>query len=149
MSINDLATKIKSFFANAKDYIYSPENGLKIKDDLLIVLLIVLVGTVSFGLGKLSSLEKKKVPISILKTREAILSSVAENSTNTNDSDSSAKAQTQGKGIVVASKAGTKYYYPWCSGVSRIKEENKVWFLSIEDAKFAGLTPASGCNGLK
>ena len=30
----------------------------------------------------------------------------------------------------------------------RIKEENKVWFNSIEEAKARGLTPASGCIGL-
>jgi len=149
MSINDLTTKIKSLFANAKDYIYREDYGLKIKEDLFIVLLIILVGTASFGLGKLSALEKKKVPISILKTKEAILASVAENPTGIKDTDSSVNTQTQGKGIVVASKAGTKYYYPWCSGVSRIKEENKVWFLSIDDAKNAGLTPAANCTGLK
>lgn len=146
MSINDLTTKIKSHLANTKDHIYGQETGIKIKEDLFIVVLIVLLATASFGLGKLSSLEKKKIPISILKTKDAMLASVA---LSLESSTSSETAQVQGKGIVVASKAGTKYYYPWCSGVSRIKEENKVWFLSIEDAKTAGLTPASGCNGLK
>jgi hypothetical protein len=146
MSINDLTTKIKSLFANTKDYVYSEDSGFKIKEDLFIVFLIILVGTASFGLGKLSAFEKKKIPISILKTKEAMLASVA---LSLDDSLSSSKNQTQEKGIVVASKSGTKYYYPWCTGVSRIKEENKVWFLSIEDARTAGLTPASGCTGLK
>ena len=146
MSINDLPTKIKSHFANTKDYIYSKENGLKIKEDLLIVLLLVLVGTASFCQDKLSSLKKKKMPISILKTKDAMLASVALSSDSSIDQT---KTEIQGKGIVVASKSGTKYYYPWCSGVSKIKEENKVWFLSIEDAKTAGLTPAANCSGLK
>ena len=48
----------------------------------------------------------------------------------------------------VASKSGTKYYLPSCSGASRIKEENKVWFASVEEAKARGLEPASGCKGL-
>ncbi len=148
MSINDLTTKIKSFFANTKDYIYSPEKGLKIKGDLFIVLLLILVGTASFGLGKLSALERRKTPISILKTKELLTATILESSNSINTS-STTKTQTQGKGIVLASKSGTKYYYPWCSGVSRIKEENKVWFLSIEDARSAGLTPASGCTGLR
>ncbi|MCX6717574.1 MAG: hypothetical protein NTU76_02770 [Candidatus Taylorbacteria bacterium] len=148
MSINDLTTKIKSFLANTKDQIYSKENGLKIKGDLFIVLLLILIGTASFGLGKLSALEKKKTPISIIKTKELLTATVAE-SLNDINTPSTAKTQTQGKGIVLASKSGTKYYYPWCTGVSRIKEENKVWFLSIEDARSAGLTPASGCTGLK
>ena len=149
MSINDLTTKIKSLFANVKDYFYSKENGIKIKEDLFIVFLIILVGTASFGLGKNSAFEKKKISISILKTQEAILSSVTESSVDTNNASTTLKNQTQGKGIVVASKSGTKYYYPWCTGVSKIKEENKIWFNSIEEAKARGLTPASGCIGLK
>jgi hypothetical protein len=148
MSINDLTTKIKSFLDNTKDQIYSQENGLKIRGDLFIVLLLILIGTASFGLGKLSALEKKKTPISIIKTKELLTATVAESLNDINTLPTT-KTQTQGKGIVLASKSGTKYYYPWCTGVSRIKEENKVWFLSIEDARSAGLTPASGCTGLR
>ncbi len=52
------------------------------------------------------------------------------------------------EGKYVASKSGTKYYLPSCSGVKRIKEENKVWFASVEDAQAAGLSPAANCPGL-
>jgi hypothetical protein len=120
MSIKDFTEKIKSFWVNNKDKIYSQENGLKIKDDLFVVFLIFLVGMASFGLGKISSLEKRKVPISILNTQESMYASVSE-SIQTNK-----KVGTKEMGTVVASKSGTKYYYPWCSGVARIKEENKV-----------------------
>ena len=48
----------------------------------------------------------------------------------------------------VASKSGSKYYLPSCSGVGRIREENKVWFVTVEDAVSAGYTPASNCPGL-
>jgi hypothetical protein len=51
-------------------------------------------------------------------------------------------------GKYVASKSGTKYYLPTCSGAKRIKEANKVWFASVEEAQAAGLTPASNCPGL-
>ncbi len=143
MSIKDFTEKIKSFWVNNKDKIYSQENGLKIKDDLFVVFLIFLVGMASFGLGKISSLEKRKVPISILNTQESMYASVSESI------QTDKKVDTKEKGTVVASKSGTKYYYPWCSGVARIKEENKVWFNSIDEAKARGLTPASGCIGLK
>ncbi|MFA5934509.1 MAG: hypothetical protein WC827_01325 [Candidatus Paceibacterota bacterium] len=142
MSIKDFTEKIKSFLVNNKDKIYSEERGLKIKDDLFIIIMIFLVGIASFGLGKLSSFEKKKVPISILNSQESMYASVLE-------STKISKESTSENGTVVASKSGTKYYYPWCSGVVRIKEENKVWFNSIEEAKARGLTPASGCIGLK
>ena len=149
-SINDYWQKIKLFGANIKEEIYSPEKGLKIKGDLFIVILIILVGTASFGLGKLSAFEKRKTPISIVKTEEEIYSSVdnIQNQDSLNTSDYIATNSVQ-KGLVVASKSGTKYYYPWCTGVLRIKEENKVWFATIKDAQSAGLTPASGCTGLK
>ena len=48
--------------------------------------------------------------------------------------------------LLVASKNGTRYYYPWCSGVSRLKEANKIWFRSIKEAEQAGYIIASGCE---
>ncbi len=54
---------------------------------------------------------------------------------------------TEGKGFV-ASKTGTKYYLPTCSGAGRIKEENKVWYATKEDAEASGLSPAANCKGL-
>ena len=51
-------------------------------------------------------------------------------------------------GQYVGSRNGTKYYLPWCAGVSRISDANKVWFASEEEARAAGYAPASGCTGL-
>ncbi len=160
MSIKDFVEKIKLFFDDFKDKILSKENGLKIKDDLFIILIIIFVGTASFGLGKISSYEKNKTPISVLKTQEYMLSTVLEGASSINNTKSNPTIDTavkttsisssqQTNGLVVASKSGTKYYYPWCTGVSRIKEENKVWFDTIEQARAVGLTPASNCTGLK
>lgn len=50
--------------------------------------------------------------------------------------------------ILVASKNGSKYHFPWCSGALRIREENKLVFGSREEALEAGYTPASNCKGL-
>lgn len=51
-------------------------------------------------------------------------------------------------GSYVASKTGTKYYLPWCGTAKRIKEENKVWFASKAEAEAAGYAPASNCKGI-
>ena len=51
-------------------------------------------------------------------------------------------------GNYVASKSGTKYHYPWCPGAQSIKEENKIWFFTKEEAEKAGYQPASNCKGL-
>ncbi|MCB9805638.1 hypothetical protein H6775_00595 [Candidatus Nomurabacteria bacterium] len=49
--------------------------------------------------------------------------------------------------LIFASKSGTKYYYVWCSGSSRVKEENKVWFSSKEEATSRGYEKAKNCPG--
>ena len=134
MSIKDNWEKIKLFWADFRDATYNQEKGLKIKDDLYIVILIILVGTASFGLGKISSYEKNKTPISILKTKESMLSTVSSARLDLGGNSSTNDGLPAQAGVVVASKSGTKYYYPWCAGVSKIKEENKVWFNSIEEA---------------
>lgn len=45
----------------------------------------------------------------------------------------------------VASVNGSKYYHRGCGGVGRIKEENKVWFATPEEAQKAGYEPAKNC----
>jgi len=120
----NLANKIKQ----VKDKIKPIEN------DLIIVIIIILVTFTVFGLYKLAELRGNKTPITIEKKIAAGEKSVL-NAENTEK-------------LFVASKNGTKYYYPWCSGVSRIKEENKVWFSSADEAKKAGFAPAANCKGL-
>jgi hypothetical protein len=151
MSINDLREKIKwqkKFFVDRAS-VYFGAN--KIPEVLFLLIFFFLVATLAFSLGRLSNYEKKKSPISVIKTEEYYR-------WNNEDlpidriSESSIKQISKGdtgKGSIVASKSGTKYYFPWCSGVIRIKEENKIWFNSVEEAQAKGLTPASGCNGLK
>jgi len=137
--IEDFTEKIKAYIAKIKDTTYSKEKGLKMSSDLYIVLIILFVSLASYGLGILSSYEKQKVPISITKTRDNLYASVLESTRDTKIEKSN----------IVASKTGTKYYYTWCSGVSRIKEENKIYFKTTEEARARGLTPASNCIGLK
>ncbi|CAN5732140.1 hypothetical protein BH11PAT2_BH11PAT2_07130 [soil metagenome] len=48
----------------------------------------------------------------------------------------------------VASKTGSKYYLPSCGTVSRIKEENRVYFATKSDAEKAGYEPSTSCKGL-
>ncbi len=47
---------------------------------------------------------------------------------------------------IVASKGGKKYYFIWCKGVENLKEKNKVYFSSEDDAKRAGKTLANNCK---
>lgn len=45
----------------------------------------------------------------------------------------------------VASQHGTKYYRLDCSGVNRINNENKVFFITQKKAREAGYEPSSRC----
>lgn len=58
-------------------------------------------------------------------------------------------ASTNSSELVVASKNGTKYHYPWCAGAKQIADKNKITFNSFAEARASGYTPASNCKGLK
>ena len=118
MSITDIISKIKGHWASCK------------KEDIFIAFIIVLVGFSGYGLGKLSVLSEMKTPIKIVD-ENVIESSVATSS-----------------GAVVASKSGTKYFLPYCTGANTIKENNKIWFQTEAEAKSAGYEPALNCKGL-
>ena len=110
--------------------------------------LIILVAFASFGLGRLSKLEETREPIKIEYPQSAAATRLG----GGQDAAVAATlplAETKTGGQLVASKSGTKYHFPWCSGAARISETNKVWFNSVEEARKAGYTPASNCKGLK
>lgn len=56
--------------------------------------------------------------------------------------------ESKNQGLYVASKNGAKYHLPTCSGAKRIKEENKIWFNSKQEAEKAGYEPAKNCKGI-
>jgi len=93
--------------------------------------IVVLVGLISFGLGRLSALEEAKPPISVQMAPPL-------------DSPQG----TYMGGLIIASKSGNSYYFPWCSGAEKIAAANKVWFDSETEAKAAGYAPAKNCKGL-
>ena len=129
--------------------------NLVIKSDrIFIILIVICVGIGAFGLGRLSKIEALKQGISIEapaavvnalngqnQALNANLEPINEVNSDVTEGDSS--------GQVVASKNGTKYHFPWCSGGKTISEPNKIYFNSIEEARAAGYTPAANCKGLK
>lgn len=109
----------------------------------LIPALIALVGLCAFGLGRLSvsPTDTPRLVINAPGTPAATqVAGVA--------AAAAPQAAPAGQGAYVASKSGTKYYLPGCSGAARIKEENKVWFVSSAAAEAAGYGKAANCPGL-
>lgn len=106
------------------------------------VIAIVLAVSLAFGLGLLAGREMGQTAPTV---------EILERATSTSPLELQAgvgAALPQG-GEVVASKSGTKYYFPWCGTAKRIKEENKVWFASRAEAEAAGYEPAANCKGLR
>ena len=91
------------------------------------VLFILFISLILTGLVYINLIEVEKTPVSIVMT-------------SINDN--------QGSEVIV-SKNGTKYYYPWCGALSRIKPENRVIFASASLARQAGYKPAQNCKGVK
>src|SRR3989344_6780228 len=103
-----------------------------IRHHILYILIILLIGVLSFGLGRLSKISEAQpdLIIDLLANITAPSTSAIENK-------------------YVASKNGTKYHYTWCPGAKQIVENNKIFFSSAEEAKRAGYTPAGNCPGIK
>lgn len=122
------------------------------KSDLFTAAVIFLSVLASFGLGRLSLIWPQKTPIQFKNTPPA--QTVQAEETTGGGGESTAKNQIQAANILnfqgkfVASKSGMSYHYPWCPGAQKIKEENKVWFQTKEEAENRGYKPAGNCQGL-
>ena len=146
VSIQELYTNIKHLLKN---------------QDIGTVGVIVLVGILSFSLGRFSdgglgqgmengdSSGIQEVIQALPVTAEASRASI-DSSAPVEDSERERETTPAGasEGSYVASKSGEKYHLPWCSGAQRIKEENKVWFKTKAEAEAAGYAPAANCKGI-
>lgn len=93
--------------------------------------LITLAIAASFGLGRLSALVDSRPLVEVRAAQAGAAAAIAPG------------------GLYVASKSGSTYYYPWCSGAERIAQQNQRWFRSEEEAQKAGFRPAKNCKGLE
>ncbi len=100
--------------------------------DVLIIGILLLASLASFGLGYLAGQDASHDGAVITEELPVVASPDA----------------GPASGQVLASKNGTKYYLPDCSGASRISEANKVWFATAAAAAAAGYAPAANCKGI-
>lgn len=125
MSIQDISNKFKSFLGN---------------DSLFTTVLILLVSTASFGLGRQSVEPAVAMPAQITQTATVLQTTTLKPEISASPSSTTIE--------YVASKNSDKYHLPWCSGAKRISDANKIYFSSKEEATKAGYTPASNCKGI-
>jgi len=122
--------------------------------DLLILLIIILVGLASFQLGRLSKGEiKPNIDINYPNQTAQALNSLNQ----INDSNKSAEDEKIAKSYefdgvdmtgrnFFASSRGSKYYPFGCSAGKTIKQENRIYFDTEEQAKEKGYTKSSSCK---
>jgi hypothetical protein len=117
----------------------------------LIAGLIILVAALAFGLGRLSTLEEAKVPVTIdyfsSSTPAAAASAPIPKSAPASDTSAGTAAKSgnaNATGSIVASKSGTTYYYASCS--NRISDANKIYFDTAAAAEAAGFRLAKTCT---
>ena len=116
--------------------------------DLFPAVLIVVVGVVSFGLGRLDRpAADVAVPFGSMRPTVPLPKSPVVESME--QGDESGQKTVTAPGSYVASKNSNKYHYPWCSGAQRISDANKIYFSSVEEARKSGYIPAANCKGLK
>ncbi|MEI6843033.1 MAG: hypothetical protein WCK48_00780 [bacterium] len=136
MSIKEIAEKVKSEIAR----FYTP-------------ILLLVVASIFFALGRISALEEQKTPVRIFypngSQTGSTINSLSQSAGIGGGQTGANPASGQGSEQVIGSKSGKKYYFPWCGTVKMIKPENQVTFASIADARSAGYVPGGNCKGLK
>lgn len=131
MNIQEIREKFKSLLAD---------------DTVYYGVLVLLVGLTSFGFGRISSLPNAATAPAAIVLSETVATPTSM-STETGE-PAAIEPTTSGEKKYVGSVNSDKYHLPWCSGAQRINEENKVWFVTEEEAAAAGYTAAGNCEGL-
>ena len=117
--------------------------GLLAKGPVFFIILAILVGAGSFGLGRITKISDAKEPIVVEKPIQ-----VAGVETIVPAAVSEPEVAGTSTRQFVASKNGKKYFTVGCSAAKTIKADNKVFFGSQEEAKKAGYEPSTMCKDL-
>ena len=111
---------------------------------ILFLFVIMGVGIGSFALGRLSVLDLKE-PLNNNEVLGKTDYSLKSDNIVSNDISDFKLIQPKDHRYV-ASKNGKIYYSIGCSGASRIKPENEVWFSTMIDAEKSGFTQSTSCK---
>ncbi len=107
------------------------------KGHIFIILLLILSSSSAFFLGRLSSIFDQRPVFEIKDVNDNFVF---------NNGNTTEKAINTSTSTIVASRKGKKYYFIWCKSVSNIKDSNRRYFKTEEEAKAAGLSLANNCK---
>ncbi len=141
-SIQDIVSKFKAFLQS---------------DTVFTALLLIIVAAGSFGLGRVSQggemaeMKPQVAAVVLSEPKGQPPVPLAKPEPEPEPVETAQFAQVAGEtgeAQYVGSKNGTKFHLLTCPGAKQIKEENKIFFKSKEEAVSKGYTPASNCKGI-
>ena len=154
MSINNFLEKIKNIALPAnsgagEEVSFDKEGHIErfpLFRKLFLALVIILVATLSFGIGRLSVAGNRE-PIRIeynpeLTEQSAWSTPSVGQTASVINSIPTGNSETG----VITSKNSSKYHFLHCPGAKQIKEENKITFKTPAAAEAAGYTLAANCS---
>ncbi len=110
---------------------------------LFIGLCMVLMAGIGYNIGRISEVNTSSDSIN----QQANIYSSTSSKQATQAIKSTRPAVPKDLRVVASKAASSKlYHHPWCSGVQRIKETNKLWFPTEADAIAAGYSLAGNCQ---
>lgn len=148
MSIQDRSEK-----DNSETYSYDGEGKIEKNGSIKALfwpLVLVLVGALAFGLGRLfSTKDRPEMRIYMDQDLESLVASTTPPSTHSTNApvikERAGSAQNNDNtAAVFGSSKGKRYYYPGCKNT--ISEKNKITFPNKEMAEQAGYTLAANCH---
>lgn len=150
MSTNPLNGPIGAIFVNFRYNLRVVKAFIEKHYNIIFLLFLVAIGSLSYFLGVEQGRKEGGRGIVFSCSNTTLKKQVISEQTIKSDfvQKENIVPQVQGvstetKGMYVGSKNGTKYYTPGCSGTSRIKPENYIWFQSAEDATLQGYSKGS------
>lgn len=120
-----------------------PETRLKIKSlgiTFLKIACICLILGLVFTLGRISALSQKEPTEPIKATYPPLVK------TSIPHYSQSGTASEPELWAAAGSKTGKTYYPKGCSGLTRVKPENRVYFSTTQEAEMEGYKKSTGCN---
>ena len=119
--------------------------------DIIIIIIVILVGLASFKLGRdskegESSAVKNESPAQTISQTANVISSQNPVVKKTQIAPKTTAPVIPTIKTYFASNRGNKYYSADCSGGKTIKQENKIYFATKEEAEGAGYELSSSCK---
>ena len=110
---------------------------------ILYLISFLLIGIVSYRIGVTQQISALESNISIVYPTESAI--IKENIDSPDDPNKLTEVSISSQSII-ASKSGKVYYKPGCFGSNRIKDENKVYFQTEQEAQSLGLALSKTCK---